>query len=97
MDKTYADSGIARMRAHSLHIEGRELISVTAVKDVLSFNEEEVELVTDAGDIRIEGDGLHITKLSLDEGIVVVEGEVAALEYSDSREQRGSFFSRMFG
>lgn len=96
MDHTTLDSGVARIRTHSVHIEGRELITVTAVKDVESFNDEEVQLVTDVGDLRIEGGGLHITRLSLDDGQVVIEGEVIALEYAATAEQRGSLFSRMF-
>ena len=46
--------------------------------------------------VHIEGSGLHITKLSLDEGQVIVEGEILALEYSEDAQQRGSLFSRMF-
>ena len=82
--------------AYSVHIEGRELMSVSGVKDVDCFNEAEIELLTDAGQLRIEGSGLHITKLSLDEGQVIVEGEILALEYSEDAQQRGSLFSRMF-
>lgn len=96
MDRTTLESGVARIRTHSVHIDGRELITVTAVKDVESFNDGEVQLITDAGDLRIEGSGLHITRLSLDDGQVVIEGEIIALEYSETAEQRGTLFSRMF-
>ena len=37
-----------------------------------------------------------MTKLSLDDAQVIVEGEIYALEYTDTQEQRGSLFSRMF-
>ncbi len=96
MDRTTLESGVARIRTHSVHIDGRELVSISAVKDVESFNDEEVQLVTDAGDLRIEGNGLHITRLSLDDGQVIIEGEILALEYAESAEQRGNLFSRMF-
>ncbi len=96
MDRTTLESGVARIRTHNVHIDGREVITITAVKDVESFNDQEVQLVTDAGDLRIEGGNLHITRLSLEDGQVVVEGEIAALEYSEPAEQRGSLFSRMF-
>ncbi len=96
MDRSAMESGVARIRTHGVHIDGRELITITAVKDVESFNEAQVQLITDAGDLRIEGNGLHITRLSLDDGQVVVEGEIIALEYEQSAEQRGTLFSRMF-
>ncbi len=89
------DSGM-RMRPHAIHIEGRTLTSVTGVKDVASFNEEEVNLLTEAGALTIEGVNLHITKLNLDDGQVVLEGEVIALEYADEPEARGNVFSRLF-
>ena len=95
MDRILGE-GSTRIRSHSVHIEGRELMSVSGLKDVDCFNEAEIELLTDAGQLRIEGSGLHITKLSLDEGQVIVEGEILALEYSEDAQQRGSLFSRMF-
>ncbi|MCE5235796.1 MAG: sporulation protein YabP [Clostridiaceae bacterium] len=89
------ESGM-RMRPHAIHIEGRTLTSVTGVKDVASFNEAEVELMTEAGELTIEGLNLHITRLNLDEGQVVLEGEIVALEYAEAPEARGSVFSRLF-
>ncbi|HWS29365.1 MAG TPA: sporulation protein YabP [Clostridia bacterium] len=89
------ESGL-RMRPHAIHIEGRTLTSVTGVKDVASFNEQEVFLITEAGELSIEGMGLHITKLNLDEGQVVLEGEVVALEYADAPAVKSGVFSRLF-
>lgn len=89
------ESGM-RLRSHCIHIDNRALMSVTGVKDVLSFNEQEVALITEAGELHVEGSELHMTKLNLDDGQVVIEGEVYALEYADSQESKGSLFSRMF-
>ena len=44
------------------------------VADVEAFNEEEVVLLTDMGVIVLSGEGLHIVKLNLDEGVLAVEG-----------------------
>ena len=77
-----------RIRSHSIHIDDRRLISVTGVKDVDSFNEQFVQLLTEAGELRIEGAELHITKLNL-------EGEISALEYAEG-EERGSLLGRIF-
>ena len=96
MDPRTSDTGTMRIRSHSIHIDNRELISVTGVEDVDSFNEQEVELLTEGGELRIEGNELRITKLSLDEGQVIVEGEIVAFEYADAPAERGSLFSRMF-
>jgi len=96
MDQRTLESGTSRIRSHTIHIESRELISITGVKDVDSFNDQEVQLLTEVGELRIEGNELHITKLSLDDGQVIIEGEIIALEYAETAEPKGSLFSRMF-
>ncbi|MDR0841494.1 MAG: sporulation protein YabP [Christensenellaceae bacterium] len=86
-----------RIRAHSIHIDERQLMSISGVKDVDSFNEQEVQLLTEAGELRIEGAELHLTKLDLDAGQVILEGEIFALEYaSEQQASSGSLLSRLF-
>ena len=87
---------ISRSFGSKKHIENRELASITGVKDVGSFNESMVVLMTEGGGLTVEGTELHITKLNLDEGQVIIEGQIIAFEYDDVPVQRGSFFSRMF-
>jgi len=88
--------GSSIRRSHSLHLEGRELMSLTGVKDVDSFNEQEIRLLTDLGALYVEGRELHITKLNLDEGQILLEGEIQSLQYGEMEEEQGSFFSRLF-
>lgn len=90
------EGGTLKLRNHSIHIENRELMSITGVKDVGSFNEAEIILMTEGGGLTIDGTELHITKLNLDEGQVIVEGQIIAFEYDDIPQKRGSLFSRMF-
>ena len=96
MERKILESSQLRMRSHCIHMDNRQLMSVTGVKHVDSFNEYEIALLTDAGELHIEGNDLHISKLNLDDGQVVLEGEIIALEYSDEEQPRGSIFSRMF-
>lgn len=85
-----------RIRAHSIHIDERQLMRVSGVKDVDSFNEQEVQLLTEAGELRIEGMGMHMTKLDLDAGQVILEGDILALEYVEEARPQGSLMSRLF-
>ena len=96
MDQRTLESSALRIRTHCIHIDNRQLMSVTGVRDVISFNEQEVQLMTDAGELRIDGNELHVTKLTLEDGQVTLEGEVIALEYAEEQEERGGLFSRMF-
>ncbi len=86
-----------RARAHSVSIENRERAVFTGVQDVDSFNEQEVILLTEAGSISLVGQDLHIAKLNLDDGQLVVEGHIDAMDYTEGPgPQRGGFFSRLF-
>ena len=86
------------VRPHKVTIEGRERITVSSVEDVDSFNENEVIFLTGVGMMTVVGQDLHISKLNLEEGMLVVEGFIDSLDYSDHEEQRmkSGFFSKMF-
>ncbi len=91
------DTRPTRSRAHALSIEDRSRILITDVEDVESFNETEVLLMTGVGGLSITGEGLHISRLNLDEGQLVVEGLISGVEYEQNRETaEGGFFSRIF-
>ena len=74
-------------------------VTITGVIDVDSFDEAGVVLVTDYGYITLHGQDLHINKLNLEEGQLIVEGEIIALQYSDSDGIGGKgsgLFGRLF-
>jgi sporulation protein YabP len=84
-------------RAHAITLENRRRAGITGVSDVLSFNEQEVVLVTDGGDISLLGEGLHIARLNLEDGQLVVEGEISGIEYGAAPQQRrGGLLSKIF-
>ncbi|MFY9176612.1 MAG: sporulation protein YabP [Caldicoprobacterales bacterium] len=78
------DKKTTRGRSHSILMENRQKVSITGVQDVDSFDESTVLLVTDMGYITLHGADLHISKLNLEEGQLIVEGEIIALQYSDA-------------
>lgn len=85
-------------RTHAVTLENRRRANVTGVNDVVRFDEQEVVLSTSGGEITLLGDGLHIARLHLEEGQLIVEGDITGIEYGQPQAQvaRGGFFSRMF-
>ncbi len=82
---------------HCVSMEGRKQITLTGVKDVDSFDEQNITLITDYGELTLRGSGLHIGKLSTDSGEMSVEGKIDALIYSEeAHQQGGGFFSKVF-
>lgn len=93
------DKKLVRGRSHSILMENREKVTITGVEDVDSFDEATVLLVTDLGYITLHGIDLHISKLNLEEGQLIVEGEITGVEYSDHEgagSRSGGFFKKLF-
>ena len=82
---------------HNIILEGREKLSISGVLDVQSFDEEQVLLETVRGMVLVRGQGLHVERLQLEAGELIVEGEIGLIEYDDSVQPRGSWFKRLFG
>lgn len=96
-DSRSAEGMLSRLRSHCVHMDDRSLLSVTGVTELGCFNEREVLLMTEAGGMTIEGTGLHITKLDLDSGQIMLEGEIDAVAYDDEAPARkGSLLARVF-
>lgn len=87
-----------REASHNVIMESRKKMSVSGVEDVESFDEEEVVLLTQLGTMTVSGSGLHIQKLSVETGEIVVEGTVDSIVYSDTEKykDKGSLLSRLF-
>ncbi len=81
---------------HSLSLEDRRRLLVSGVTDVESFNEQEVIMGTTQGTLAVRGEDLHMEKLSVDSGDVVVTGSIDALEYEDPEPRGEGFFARLF-
>ena len=81
---------------HQLNLNDRTRLSVTGVEHVERFDETGIVLVTSVGVLVISGEELHIGKLSVDGGELLVEGHIDSLSYEDRDSHRG-LLQRLFG
>lgn len=81
---------------HNIILEDRSLLSITGVTDIDSFDEGTVLVYTDAGELTIRGEGLHINKINLDSGELALEGDIWGIEYTDNIPAKGGFLGRLF-
>ena len=79
-----------------LSLEGRRLLRVTGVKEVLRFEESAVVLRTGDRLLLVRGEGLSLRRLSPDEGCVELRGRIDALSYEQGGDRR-SLLRRLFG
>lgn len=86
-------------RPHRLMLQNRSVLSVTGIRDVVSFDENQVILDTDMGLLTMKGKDLHVSRLTLEKGEVDVDGTIDSLIYSSNeayRKSGESLFSRLF-
>jgi sporulation protein YabP len=85
-------------KKHIITLIDRERLAITGVTDVFSFDEELIALETVEGFLDIEGEELHIVKMSLDNGELNVEGRVQNITYQESNapKKKSSLFGNMF-
>ncbi|QJC50203.1 sporulation protein YabP [Paenibacillus albicereus] len=76
----------------------RKLLEITGVLNVESFDNEEFLLETELGYLAIRGQNLHMKHLSLEQGLVAIEGLIHTLVYLDGTQQAKSksLFGKIF-
>ena len=82
--------------AHNVSLTGRRRLILSGVQDVESFDETGIAMSTAEGFLIVRGSQLHIEKLSLDGGEVLVEGLVDSLSYEEQDRRQGGLLSRLF-
>jgi sporulation protein YabP len=80
------------MDTHIVNIDNRERVTVTDVADVESFNEEIVFLTLKNGGLIIRGEDLHIQKLDLEEGKVLISGSIGSAVYTERKDKQEKGF-----
>lgn len=84
---------------HKVYLNARKTAVLSGVRDVLSFDAKEVYLETEQGILLIQGDELHVNRLSLEKGEIDIDGRIDSFAYSDREETQkraASFLGRLF-
>lgn len=83
------------MDNHHITIDNQERMTITQVADVDAFDEETLWANLKEGSLEVTGLKLNIEKLDLEQGLLVLTGEIGSLSYTDrkSREKK-RFFGR---
>lgn len=83
-------------KTQNIIIEDRNLISLTGVEQVDSFNENTIILSTLKGGLSIKGEGLNMSKLNLDDGSVKISGLVNSVIYISKEGAPKNFIGKIF-
>ena len=88
-------------KPHNVVLYNRRQMTVSGVIRVDNFNENIIVVITEAGQMTVEGANLHISKLSLETGDMNIDGDITGLLYSNDVSDSGGgksskFFSKLF-
>ncbi len=82
---------------HRLVLENRSHMEITGVLDLLVFDESEIVLETSGGVLNIRGAELHMNTMTLEKGLLILDGDVAEIFYEEPgmlKKQKAGFMSK---
>lgn len=81
-------------KPHLLTLDNRSLLTLTGVEDVVGFDDLTIHIRLSDSTLVVKGASLHISRLSLESGEVVIDGRVSSLQYlgAASRGLRSKLF-----
>ncbi len=82
---------------HNITVGARERLSVSGIREIVSFDESGVSVRTSCGDLAIDGEGIHISVLNIEKGELELQGKINGINYTDLGDgEHRSFLSRIF-
>ncbi|WP_294401295.1 sporulation protein YabP [uncultured Clostridium sp.] len=93
-----ADNIIQDNNKSSLNLENRKKLTLSGVVEVMSFDEEKIELTTKLGNLTIKGEELKMNKLDVQNGDVIIIGNIASMVYNGKATKKNgeSLLSKLF-
>ncbi len=91
--------GLKTEKNHVLRLENRERMDLTGVLNVESFNEAEIVLETVQGVIDIKGKSMHISRLNLETGDLIIDGQFESFVYTEKQDVKAKgagFLGKLF-
>lgn len=82
----------------NLMLENRNKLNMSGIIEVINFNETQILLNTNVGTMIIKGQDLKMNKLDVQNGDVVITGQVDSFVYTSgiSKAKKDSIISRLF-
>ncbi len=86
------------MEKQTVCLYGREKIILSGVKEIISFDEYGARVLTELGEIDVEGEGIKIKELNRERAEAEIYGKIISVAYEDERAQgKRGLRARLFG
>jgi sporulation protein YabP len=82
----------------NLTLENRKKLILSGVVEVISFDEQKIDLTTKLGNLSIKGEDLKMNKLDVQNGDVIIVGSILSMIYNGkvSKKSNESILSKLF-
>ena len=87
-----------KAKRQEIRMLNRKVLEITGIRNVESFDSEEFLLDTELGFLTVRGANLHMKHLSLEQGLVAIEGAIHTIAYLDgaAADKSKGFFGKLF-
>jgi len=84
--------------SHEIKITDRSIISLSGIKKISSFDDQEFLMESNMGIILLKGEGLEIVKLDTHDGNVKIKGKLVSFAYIENlkKNKEESLISKLF-
>lgn len=82
---------------HKIILNFRESLSITGVKEIINFDDKNINLKTICGEMSVDGENIHINVLNVENGELEISGKINGINYLDIDDgDRKTLLSRIF-
>lgn len=92
------DNNISSYGSHEVKVVDRNIINLTGINKIVSFDDQEFLMESNMGMILLKGEGLEIVKLDTHDGNVKIKGKLSSYAYIENikKQNKESFISKLF-
>lgn len=84
----------AKSKPHNIIMENRNSLNISGVKDIDSFDEKQIIIYTELGELVIKGKNLNVDSFDNNTGNFKATGVIVAMIYTENRKNVG-FFTKL--
>lgn len=83
-------------KQHTINVVNRNEIEISGVVEVNSYNEDELDITTDFGNLLVSGSNFNVKKLDVESGVMCVKGTLDSIYYTDNSDTQNKTFLKRF-
>ncbi len=86
-----------KIKHHNVIMENRSTLSISGVTDVDNFDDKNILIYTQMGEMVVNGKNLHVNSMSVETGDMTIDGDIYSIVYGDKdRKNPISFLGKLF-